>query len=73
MNNPLNGLGFHQMQFAPIPDDDDDLSQMIHNDTTDHDDNWQLHEDIDPSKLEAFWDQAVNEIENNDQGGPAAG
>jgi hypothetical protein len=67
MNNPLNGLGSHQMQFAPVPNDDDVLSQSIDNDVTAHDDDWQLSDDVDASKLEAFWDEAASVPDDSEE------
>lgn len=52
-----------QMQFEPIPvDDDDDLSKAINDDPITHDDQWDLTDSIDAEKLDAFWDDALREI-----------
>jgi hypothetical protein len=61
--NVLQNLVPHkQMKFAPIEDDDDELSEFIKNDPLAHDNEWDLHEVIDPDKLEAFWADAVKEL-----------
>lgn len=52
-----------QMQFAPIPTDDgDELSQSISGDSTTHDDNWDLHDEIDAKNLNEFLNEALREI-----------
>ncbi|HSE29896.1 MAG TPA: hypothetical protein VLA77_04905 [Candidatus Saccharimonadales bacterium] len=52
-----------QMQFAPIPNDDgDELSRSITDDPTTHDDNWNLHEEVDAVKLNRFLNEALQEI-----------
>jgi hypothetical protein len=51
-----------QMQFQPVEDDDDELSNLIRNDTNRHDDQWQLTDDLDGAKLDAFWDDALKEL-----------
>ncbi|HEU5187118.1 MAG TPA: hypothetical protein VFT87_01300 [Candidatus Saccharimonadales bacterium] len=51
-----------QMQFAPVPeDDDDDLSRSIKDDPITREDNWDLTDDIDAEKLDKFWDDALRE------------
>lgn len=55
------------MNFAPVPQEDDDLLDAIDNDIKRQDDKWQLKkDDIDGNQLSQFWDSAVNELENND-------
>ena len=51
-----------QMQFQPVQDDDDDLSNAIRNDADNQDDKWQLTEDLDGGKLAAFWDDALRDL-----------
>jgi hypothetical protein len=51
-----------EMKFAPIEEDDDELSEFIKNDPLAHDNEWDLHESLDGSKLEAFWTDALNEL-----------
>lgn len=50
-----------QMQFAPIPDDEDDLSQAIKDDPITHDNKWDLTDDIDAEKLDKFWADTLRE------------
>jgi hypothetical protein len=52
-----------EMRFAPVDEDDDELSEFIKNDPLAHDNMWDLHESIDPDKLDAFWTDAVKELE----------
>jgi hypothetical protein len=52
-----------QMQFAPIPTDDgDELSRSIDGDTATHDDNWDLHEEVDSVNLNNFLNEALTEF-----------
>lgn len=57
-----NFIPHRHMQFAPVEDDDDDLSNLIKADPDTHDNNWQLNDELDGSKLEAFWDDALQEL-----------
>lgn len=57
-----NFVPHRQMQFAPVEDDDDDLSNLIKSDPDTHDNNWTLNDDLDSSKLEAFWTDALKEL-----------
>lgn len=53
----------HEMQFAPVPNDDgDDLTRDINNDPERQDDKWQLKEDLDGDKLARFWDDALQDL-----------
>lgn len=63
-NNLLQDLVPHkQMKFAPVEDDDnDELSEFIKNDPLAHDNQWDLHEQIDGEQLEAFWSDALHEL-----------
>lgn len=61
--NVLEQLVPHkQMKFAPVEDDDDELSEFIKNDPLAHDNVWDLHEALDGEKLEAFWTDAVKDL-----------
>lgn len=51
-----------KMQFQPVEEDDDDLSQAIRADMQRQDDQWQLNDDLDGDKLSAFWDEALNDL-----------
>ena len=51
-----------KMQFAPVLEDDDEISQLIKGDVENQDDKWQLKDDLDGEKLANFWDQALNEL-----------
>lgn len=56
----------HEMQFAPVQDDDDDLTNAINDDSQRQDDTWQLKEDIDGDKLAEFWDDALQDLGTED-------
>lgn len=63
MNLTLKDFVPHrEMQFQPVEDDDDDLSQAIHGDADVHDNKWNLDEDINEADLANFWDNAVREL-----------
>jgi len=51
-----------KMQFQPVEDDDDELSESIRHDNERQDDTWQLTEDLDGSQLAAFWDEALRDL-----------
>ncbi len=51
-----------EMKFAPIEEDDDELSDFIKNDPLAHDNVWDLHEMLDGERLEAFWSDALREL-----------
>lgn len=51
-----------QMQFEPVEDDDDEISEFIRNDPQAHDNVWDLHENLDSDQLSKFWTDAVNEL-----------
>ena len=51
-----------KMQFQPVEEDDDDLSQSIRGDIERQDDQWQLNDDLDGDKLSAFWDEALKDL-----------
>lgn len=51
-----------EMKFAPIEEDDDELSEFIKNDPLAHDNQWDLNESLDGTKLEAFWADALSEL-----------
>ncbi len=55
-------LPHKEMQFAPVQEDDDELSEFIKNDPLAHDNKWDLQEAIDPDQLEAFWNDALKEL-----------
>jgi hypothetical protein len=57
-----NLLPHKEMKFAPVEEDDDELSEFIKNDPLAHDNQWDLHESVDPKQLEAFWSDAVKEL-----------
>lgn len=63
IKNILQELTPHkQMQFSPVPEDDDELSEYIRGDETAHDDHWDLKEGLDGDKLDAFWTDALHEL-----------
>lgn len=51
-----------EMQFQPVEEDDDDLSQSIRGDGDTHDNKWDLAEDLNEGELATFWDKAVKEL-----------
>lgn len=51
-----------KMQFAPVVEDDDEISQLIKGDVDEHDDRWDLQEDLNAEQLSAFWDDALQEL-----------
>lgn len=51
-----------KMHFAPVIEDDDELSQLIRNDTITHDNNWQLEDDLDGESLASFWEDALRDL-----------
>lgn len=55
-----------EMQFQPVEDDDDDLSQSIRGDVATHDNKWDLTEDLKEGELATFWDKAVKELGADD-------
>lgn len=55
-----------RMAFLPVAADDDELIKAI--DDESNDDQWQLHEQIDPAELERFWDKARDELRQECQG-----
>jgi len=50
-----------QMQFAPIREDSDDLTESIASDPITHDNVWQLDEYPDPVELQESWAQIARE------------
>lgn len=61
-NKLLQLIPQKQMQFAPVPqDDDDDLSRAIKDDPITHEDNWDLTDSIDAEKLDKFWEDTLRE------------
>ncbi len=50
------------LQFSPIVDDDDELTQAVYADIDEHDDNWELSERPDGSALESFWETVEQDI-----------
>jgi hypothetical protein len=56
-----------RMNFEPVPQEGDELIEAINSDPQRQDDIWQLHDDIDPTELNSFWDEALKELkgENN--------
>ncbi|HKX73334.1 MAG TPA: hypothetical protein VJM32_04940 [Candidatus Saccharimonadales bacterium] len=62
-NGLLQNLFPHkEMKFAPIEEDNDELSEFIKNDPLTHDNEWDLNEVLDGEKLEAFWSDALSEL-----------
>lgn len=51
-----------EMKFEPVQEDGDDLTNAITGDADRQDDTWQLTEDLDGSKLAAFWDDTLSEL-----------
>ncbi len=53
------------LQFTPVIDDNDELTQAIVDDTVQHDDEWELDERPDTSQLEEYWDEVEDDIEHD--------
>lgn len=51
-----------KMQFAPVVEDDDEITKLIKGDVDEHDNRWQLNDDLDSEQLSAFWDDALKEL-----------
>ena len=51
-----------EITFAPVLDDDDELTQAISNEQFQHDDEWVLDERPDTSRLSAYWAEVENDI-----------
>ncbi len=53
-----------KMEFAPVQDDDDELSEYIKDDPLNNDDQWDLKDasNIDGDKLDAFWTEALKDL-----------
>lgn len=53
-----------KMEFAPVQDDDDELSEFIKSDPLAHDNTWDLTDasHIDGDKLDAFWTEALKDL-----------
>lgn len=52
------------LTLAPVPVDDDELTQAIAADPADHDNNWTLEERPDTGELESFWTEVVRDLQN---------
>lgn len=52
-----------QMKFAPVEDDGDELSRTENPD----DKPWNLHEELDPAQVDAFLDDALQELNTNER------
>ena len=61
----LEPLHPQPVQFSPVTDDDDELTQAIVSEPAQHDDDWQLEERPDEEKLEEFWNEVENDIQND--------
>ena len=53
------------LQFSPVVDDDDELTQAILNDAAERDDDWELTEHPDAENLEAFWSEVQRDTMND--------
>jgi hypothetical protein len=51
-----------EMKFAPVEEDDDELSEFIKNDPLTHDNQWDLNETLDGETLEAFWSDVLKDL-----------
>lgn len=51
-----------QMQFAPVENDGDELVASIESDQATQDDQWNLHDGVDATQIEAFLDDALQEL-----------
>lgn len=55
----------HELQLAPVIDDDDELTQAINDDQARQDDDWQLAERPDYGELKEFWEEVVQEVKQD--------
>ncbi len=55
----------HDMQFAPVEDDDDELTNAIREENERSEDRWQLNEEANGEQLSEFWDDALNDLAQN--------
>lgn len=53
------------LQFSPVADDTDELTQAIAEDQVQHDDEWTLEEHPDETKLEAYWSEVEDDIQHD--------
>lgn len=53
------------LQFTPVVDDQDELTQAIADDVTQHDDDWELEERPNEERLEQYWNDVENDIEHD--------
>lgn len=53
------------LQFSPVVDDDDELTQDIANETTERDDEWELEEHPDEVELEEYWSEVQSDIQSD--------
>lgn len=56
----------HGMQFSPVKDDGDELTDAISSDVIVHDNQWQLDDAPDGDRLAQFWDEVAQEWGNED-------
>jgi hypothetical protein len=63
--NTITHFGRKPMAFEPATeeDDNDELTKAI-NEPIYHDNHWDLHDDVDAQALQAFWDDAVKDVED---------
>ena len=61
----IANFGHKPVAFEPVAElnDGDELTQAI-NEPIYHDNNWDLHEDVDGEKLAEFWDEATKDLES---------
>lgn len=58
----ITNFGHKPVAFEPVAEtDDDELTRAI-NDPIYHDNNWDLHEDVDGEALAQFWEDAAKEL-----------
>lgn len=53
------------VQLSPVPVDNDELTQAIINDQTDHDNEWELSERPDMGELTKFWTDVEADVAND--------
>lgn len=54
-----------QLEFSPLPADDDELTQAIEQDMIDRDNNWELSERPDMGELTRFWADVEADVAND--------
>lgn len=55
----------HQLQFAPVAEDDDELGRSISDDPHTHGNDWQLTQYPDTTQLDNFWEMVEKDLSHS--------